>query len=174
MGGRELLQRESALRLRAPASPFVGAILTSSRYRRARERERGGGGKSAGGRGRGSPSIPDSSSSVLNSDARLTEGRKDRRHHHHHPAVSLLLSRSAASSPAVKMHRHRPAQGLALFLPVALWICSHVRGAHGALPTTRKLLFLIFVVVAVDDDDALPAAEADILGDVLEVDQARL
>lgn len=148
-----MLQRESALRLRAPASPFVGAILTSSRYwrereeRRGEERERVRGGESAGGRGRGSPSIPDSSSSVLNSDARLTEGRKDRRyhhHHHHHPAVSLLLSRSAASSPAVKMHRHRPAQGLALFLPVALWICSHARGAHGALPTTRKLLFLIF------------------------------
>lgn len=115
-------------------------LVTGEREREEREGERG---ESAGGRGRGSPSIPDSSSSVLNSGARLTEGRKDRRHHHH-PAVSLLLSRSAASSPAVKMHRHRPAQGLALFLPVALWICSHVRGAHGALPTTRKLLLLIF------------------------------
>lgn len=37
-----MLQRESALRLRAPASPFVGAILTSSRYWRERE-ERGEG-----------------------------------------------------------------------------------------------------------------------------------
>lgn len=42
------------------------------------------------------------------------------------------------------MHRLRPAQELTLILPVALWIFSHVNGVHGALPTTRKLLFLIF------------------------------
>lgn len=42
------------------------------------------------------------------------------------------------------MHRLRPAQELTLFLPVALWIFSHVNGVHGALPTTRKLLFSIF------------------------------
>ncbi|XP_044032587.1 contactin-associated protein-like 2a isoform X3 [Siniperca chuatsi] len=34
------------------------------------------------------------------------------------------------------MHRHRPARGLTLLLPVALWIFSHVNGVHGALPTT--------------------------------------
>lgn len=33
------------------------------------------------------------------------------------------------------MHRHRPAQGLTLLLPVAFWIFS---GVHGALPTTQK------------------------------------
>ncbi|KAM8732065.1 contactin-associated protein-like 2a [Acanthopagrus schlegelii] len=36
------------------------------------------------------------------------------------------------------MHRHRPAQGLALLVPVAMWICSHVNAVHGALPTTQK------------------------------------
>ncbi|XP_029313436.1 LOW QUALITY PROTEIN: contactin-associated protein-like 2a [Cottoperca gobio] len=36
------------------------------------------------------------------------------------------------------MHRHRPAQGLTLLLPVALWIFSHVNCVHGALPTTHK------------------------------------
>ncbi|XP_033495010.1 contactin-associated protein-like 2a isoform X2 [Epinephelus lanceolatus] len=36
------------------------------------------------------------------------------------------------------MHRHRPARGLTLLLPVALWIFSHVNWVHGALPTTQK------------------------------------
>ncbi|XP_076617877.1 contactin-associated protein-like 2a [Chaetodon auriga] len=36
------------------------------------------------------------------------------------------------------MHRHRPAQGSTLLLPVALWIFSHVNGVQGALPTTQK------------------------------------
>nr|XP_046227575.1 contactin-associated protein-like 2a [Scatophagus argus] len=36
------------------------------------------------------------------------------------------------------MQRHRPAQGLTLFLPVVLWIFSLVSSVHGALPTTQK------------------------------------
>lgn len=61
------------------------------------------------------------------------------------PPSECFLSRSAASAPVTKMHRLRPAQELTLFLPVALWIFSHVNGVHGALPTTRKLLFLIYL-----------------------------
>ncbi|XP_034717474.1 contactin-associated protein-like 2a isoform X1 [Etheostoma cragini] len=36
------------------------------------------------------------------------------------------------------MHRYRPAQGLTLLLPVALWIFSHANCVHGALPTNQK------------------------------------
>ncbi|XP_033988525.1 LOW QUALITY PROTEIN: contactin-associated protein-like 2a [Trematomus bernacchii] len=36
------------------------------------------------------------------------------------------------------MHRHRPARGFTLLLPVALWIFCHVNCVHGALPTTHK------------------------------------
>ncbi|XP_019942993.2 contactin-associated protein-like 2a isoform X2 [Paralichthys olivaceus] len=36
------------------------------------------------------------------------------------------------------MPRRRPAQGMTLLLPVALWIFCHVNGARGALPTTPK------------------------------------
>ncbi|XP_035475638.2 contactin-associated protein-like 2a isoform X2 [Scophthalmus maximus] len=36
------------------------------------------------------------------------------------------------------MPRHRPAQGMTLSLPVALWIFCHVNGARGALPTAPK------------------------------------
>lgn len=43
------------------------------------------------------------------------------------------------------MRRHRPAQGLTLLLPVVLWIFCHVSGVHGALPTTRKLFFSVFL-----------------------------
>lgn len=56
---------------------------------------------------------------------------------------SLSLSRCAASTLAVKMHRRRPARGLTLLLPVALWIFSLGSGGHGALPTTRKLFVFI-------------------------------
>ena len=40
------------------------------------------------------------------------------------------------------MHRLRPARGLTLFLPVALWISSCANRLHGALPTTRKYLLI--------------------------------
>ncbi|CAB1446125.1 unnamed protein product, partial [Pleuronectes platessa] len=64
-------------------------------------------------------------------------------HHHHHPAV-LFSPSSASPHPAVllrphrpaNMPRHRPAQGMALLLPVALWIFCHVNPVHGALPTS--------------------------------------
>ncbi|XP_039646389.1 contactin-associated protein-like 2a isoform X1 [Perca fluviatilis] len=36
------------------------------------------------------------------------------------------------------MYRYRPAQGLTLLFPVALWIFSHANCVHGALPTTQK------------------------------------
>ncbi|XP_034999026.1 contactin-associated protein-like 2a isoform X1 [Hippoglossus stenolepis] len=36
------------------------------------------------------------------------------------------------------MPRHRPAQGMTLLLPVALWIFCHVNPVRGALPTTPK------------------------------------
>lgn len=59
------------------------------------------------------------------------------------PSVLLSLSPvRRVHTPAAIMHRHRPAHGLSSLLPVALWIFSHASGAHGALPTTRKLLFL--------------------------------
>ncbi|XP_032359349.1 contactin-associated protein-like 2a isoform X2 [Etheostoma spectabile] len=36
------------------------------------------------------------------------------------------------------MYRYRPAQGLTLLLPVALWIFGHANCVHGALPTNQK------------------------------------
>ncbi|XP_040921380.1 contactin-associated protein-like 2a [Toxotes jaculatrix] len=36
------------------------------------------------------------------------------------------------------MHRHRPARGMTLLPPVALWIFCYVNGVHGALPASSK------------------------------------
>ncbi|KAF3836020.1 hypothetical protein F7725_028578 [Dissostichus mawsoni] len=60
------------------------------------------------------------------------------------------------SLQAHRMHRHRPARGFTLLLPVALWIFCHVNCVHGALPTTRKLFFLIV--------GCAPGAERDMNG----------
>lgn len=81
---------------------------------------------------------PGSSLSVLSRKARLTDLTG--------AFASLLRGPSPVclrTSPAMKMHRQRPAQRPWLLLPLVLWIFCHVNSVHGALPTTRKLLVFL-------------------------------
>lgn len=70
------------------------------------------------------------------------QSEADGRHQHVLPLPECFPPLRAASASAAKMLR--PALGSTLFLPVALWIFNHASHAQGALPTTRKLLSLIF------------------------------